>query len=117
MKEFQLTHNHTTLAESKRLLAAGVPANTADCYHWCTEEGYTPGILPYGCTYNEYIHGKDNYTPCWSVSQLIFVLIKASLCDDSIFTFCKNKPQLDIDHCIKGIEANKEYYDFSKALK
>lgn len=117
MKEFQLNRTFTTLTESKRLLAAGVPANTADCYHWCTEEGYTPGILPNGCTYDEYTQGKDNYTPCWSVGRLIWIFIKASLCDDSIFTFRKKHPQLDIDYCIKGLEANKEYYDFSEVLK
>lgn len=71
----QLQNNYTTPEQSTRLLALGLPADSADCYYsrMKFDELYeNPKIL-----YNKYsdvarFHPKTFiYLPCWSVGRLI----------------------------------------------
>ncbi len=79
MREFE---NHfTTLEQSERLLALGLPADTADCFykrHLCQKDEYfeEPKVLPDGLTFSSYCGtetgvDEDIYVPCWSVGRLI----------------------------------------------
>ena len=72
----KLETHFTTTEQSERLLALGLPADTADCYY---EMAYRPilQLLPEGISFSQlpqYIDDEDGDTdeiPCWSVGRLI----------------------------------------------
>ena len=76
-----LQNNFTTLEQSKRLLALGVPVLTADCYFYVQEINGrnvcdTPNLIPYGMGEFGLRHwwtdrNNARYIPCWSVGRLI----------------------------------------------
>ena len=69
----ELNDNFTNQDQSKRLLALGLPANTADCY--MAKNGN--GIMSIGILHNEKFSDYKKRSilfdvqPCWSVGRLI----------------------------------------------
>ena len=96
----KLQHNYTTVEQSKRLIEAGLPAETADC---CLErvEGTKDDRM---VTVTEWEENYDFYQeedmfPCWSYGRLI-ELMEAYSADDIA------KPQFFIgynDHMVEDI--------------
>ena len=74
MIKFQ--NDYTTAEQSKRLLAAGLPEDSADCYlEDCT---YRVKVIPTekGDTYSSLKRrlGAEMFAPCWSVGRLLEML-------------------------------------------
>lgn len=69
----ELQHNFTTPEQSKRLLALGVPADSADCI-WYNPyyDGTVTRLAEISVWKGKYPQRIDKYTlPCWSVGRLI----------------------------------------------
>ena len=61
-----MNNNYTTTEQSDRLINAGVPASSADCYFY-TKADKQPKIL----TTDKFDWLESPYIPCWSVGRLI----------------------------------------------
>lgn len=81
----KLQNNFTTPEQSERLLAIGVPVDSADMYYKHTM--LTPYILNDGVLFSVYSKVED-ITPCWSVGRLIEIF---ELCTSSKFERIKTK--------------------------
>lgn len=116
-----LQNNYTTPEQSKRLLALGVPADSADCYYydWAWYEG---GDLYGRAIQNCLDFGKENQNsirkfqifPCWSVGRLIEIF---HICDKPgcSFSFHVSFPNLISEIIYKIAEAKERgWIDFSK---
>ena len=60
-----MNNNYTTTEQSDRLINAGVPASSADCYFY-TKVDKQPKIL----TSDKFDWIESPYIPCWSVGRL-----------------------------------------------
>lgn len=115
----KLQNNFTTIAQSKRLMELGVPADSADCIWW-SDDNFTSGlfdlsIIPYNKIFsNDRRLDKNGEVanlqklPCWSVGRLmeIYCILRDVKCIFSLDT-------TDIiDNIIACFERNK--LDFSK---
>lgn len=115
----KLQNNFTTPEQSRRLLALGIPADSADCYFG--QYSFMKLIIgeyeKVGCgakVGNEYY-----YLPCWSTGRLIEIML---LCYQFDLTSCAcmrvyltDVLQKDlINILIADIERNKNKIDFSK---
>jgi hypothetical protein len=127
MKAKQL--NFTTPQQAKKLLAIGLPANSADCY-WEPVPGFREYNVPkirnkHTYRYKDFFKAtNDYYVPCWSVARLIEIEM---ICDTT-----EHKTALDralsvdcydiipnfnlIDWCVNEIigRAKDGKYDFSR---
>ena len=80
----ELNNNFTNQDQSKRLLALGLPANTADCY--MAKNGN--GIMSIGVLHGEKFSDYKNRSilfdvqPCWSVGRLIEIYCILNNIDD-----------------------------------
>ena len=114
-----LQNHFTTVDQSKRLLAVGLPADSADCYFLPFGKGYIHLFAPGYMSYSDYkAYHSDDITPVWSVGRLIEILI---ICGNYFapkeFKIEPNsmKPSL-IENIVDKIEELEGYdrMDFSK---
>ena len=77
----KLQNNFTTPEQSKRLLAAGFPEDTADCYYFASGEFLqidTPDVLAPWKKFSDIDVVDSRYfkkAPCWSVGRLFEILL------------------------------------------
>lgn len=90
---------HTTLEQSKRLVALGLKKETADCCHY-----YVAGVT------NEEIPKSANH-PAWSLHRLLEMLY-ADIGECMIF-FPNTYDEIiaDIENCIRRGIFNKDYLE------
>jgi len=108
-----LQNNYTTPEQSKRLLEAGLPAESADCYY---------GALGFGNGYHKYpsICWSDGFSgnidiPCWSVGRLVEILQILDASPDFVF----HRPDVEKDggyagYLVRVIDDWSGLWNFSK---
>ena len=67
--------NYTSIEQSKKLIEAGLPIETADMHYINNKH---PGCVPYQemkKTNNEWLQGTE-ITPCWSIDALLDIMPK-----------------------------------------
>ena len=67
----KLQQNFTTPEQSKRLLAIGLPVDSADCYLALHDEFYACWFRQNDFELNSEFFQSPRYLPCWSVGRLI----------------------------------------------
>lgn len=112
----QLQSNFTTLEQSKRLLALGVPEWTVDCV---TSRYGGSTFFVQECQLLRRCIDSDNYVPCWSVGRLIEII---TICSAELYTrllFSRIDDHTNIENLIHYISAEIEngHIDFSKLEK
>jgi hypothetical protein len=68
----KLQNNYTTPEQSKMLLALGVPADSADCYH--NQIAEKPYLLTMPYSYSNWSDKRNPPLPCWSVGRLFEII-------------------------------------------
>ena len=105
----RLQNNFTTIEQSKRLLALGVPANSADCIYvrFSKKDKFSRKFIENVVSENPYEY-FDFYYHCWSVGRLIEIygILRGVTC-----IFSLNTTDI-IDYIIACFERAK--LDFSK---
>ena len=65
----QLQNQFTTAEQAQRLIEAGLPKETADCFITGANEPYLIGVK-----YNQIAPMNENYLHCWSTGRLIEIM-------------------------------------------
>ena len=115
-----LKNGFTTPGQSKQLLELGVPAWTADMYHWSREGHHNR--LWWGIEYQRHdepknfdatdIYGFHLYYPCWSVGRLIEIYLIARGVDITYLQIDRGEDM--IEYIIRLYKEHSEKLDFSK---
>ena len=115
-------HNYTNVAQSKRLIDAGLPAETADC---CLErvEGTESDRM---VTVTEWEENYDFYKeedmfPCWSLGRLVELATKML---EHVWEVTKSRPlflKLEytadmVEDAIRWFERNKDKKEFDISI-
>ena len=107
----KLQHNYTTVEQSKRLIDAGLPAETADC---CLErvEGTESDRM---VTVTEWEENYDFYKeedmfPCWSLGRLIEMIIYLleKIPSNPLFLKLEYTSNM-VEDTVKWFERNKDF--------
>lgn len=96
---------HTTIEQSKRLVALGLKKETADCYHY-----YVAGVT------DEEIPKNANY-PAWSLHRLLMIVEKNTTFEDYDMVNAYDKIIGDIAYDIRHDIFNHEYLEDNKCLE
>lgn len=113
----KILQNHfTTPEQSKRLLALGVPANSADMYYRLANHQYYVRDKFSIKQHDFFEFYKNIFYPCWSVGRLIEII---TICREEIYTrllFSRVDDHTNIENLIHYISAEIEngHIDFSK---
>ena len=117
----QLRNNFTTPKQSERLLALGLPEDSADCYleRFVIRNTWMVKILQ-TVRYSELVRLEtDEYIPCWSVGRLTEICLKCStLKRRQVRFFCNGDDDEYslIDYIMTALESGvmTNHMDFSK---
>ena len=122
-----LNRNFTTPEQSKRLVEAGVPVDSADCFYrnWdCLLEHSSVDTTKWIHVMNTRHEQESHYLtlvgniPCWSVGRLMEIVLRCFMATpdgcDEVFA---NKEALKkgiAEELVLDIEDNNRFYDFSR---
>lgn len=101
-----MNNNYTTTEQSDRLINAGVPASSADCYFY-TKADKQPKIL----TTDKFDWLESPYIPCWSVGRLFEII---AICLPAEIVISTDEYPYVLDNILQVIEDCIEEFDFSK---
>lgn len=116
MKNYK--NNFTTPEQSKRLLALGVPADSADCWLTMTDEIFEDRHRPHVRTRGYEIANSffelraESVLPCWSVGRLIEIYVIARGVDTSYLPIERGEDM--VEYLIRLYKEKVKDLDFSK---
>jgi len=107
----KLTNTYTTIEQSRRLLALGIPKDTADCYYtWIPaimETASIPQFVFPGCKYTDVASMKTevySYEPCWTAGRLIEIMSLITPCPWQDYREPAKHPATLIERVIVSLE-------------
>lgn len=70
--------DYTTPEQSKRILALGVPAKSANMYYYDMGSGfiYAPEMIESKKDSDDLVSGDPRYLPCWTTGRLMWIINK-----------------------------------------